>query len=238
MITKENSVKEVLAHNHLLELVLDRFELKEADLRIDCSSRGKGQDVDFLVEILRIFDESIAFDAERLRVYPLPVILDYLYRTHEYYLGHRLLEIEQSVESLISNHGESYPILQLLRPFFTYFKKHLQTHIEAEEAELFPYLVYLHNAYHYGKAYAQKCGQPGLKELTDFHEDHEGEPEKGLATLRDAILGQYPEVANLLAFKVLLTQLSSFEQDLHLHERVEDEVLMPLGQQLERQLFG
>ncbi|TAE61047.1 MAG: hypothetical protein EAZ89_00930 [Bacteroidetes bacterium] len=237
MISSEHSVEQLLLYNRFLGPVLDRFHLHQSShpLRLDAWKAGNVPDLGFLTEILKAFDDIEGFDAALLQSYPIPVVLDYLYRTHDYYRGQRFNELEQSVERLIRSHSPRYPIFLLLAPVFHHFKQQLFRHIEEEEIRLFPYISYVFLQATYGKVYAQRCF-PGLLPctLSDFahsHEDHRSE--EALEVLISRIREENPDKSISLEVSIFLTQLEALQNDLHIHERVENEVLLPVAMRLE-----
>src|SRR5215469_4600343 len=104
-----------------------------------------GEHKEFIAALLRVFEEKV-FSAREFDAFPIPLIVDYIQRTHIYYLEKKLPEIEQSI-MLLSGHYESqHPILIALRNFFHQYVKDLSEHIHAEETTLLPYLGLLQQA--------------------------------------------------------------------------------------------
>lgn len=237
MITKQQSIRDIINHNHQLEPVLERFELRYSSSQdgLERSSHGKGQDLDFLIDMLKVFDAEDTFDASSLQAYPLPVILDYLYRTHDFYRQQRLGEIEQSIEALLQHCAQEKPLLMLLRPTFEQYERYLIAHMNEEETELFPYLSYLHHAYTYGRYYAGRAfPQAPTCDLRAFDHDHDTQdPARTLDVLLETIIRDYPETKSMMAFQILQTQLHQFRQDLRIHEAVENHVLLPKARQMQ-----
>jgi regulator of cell morphogenesis and NO signaling len=239
-ITPDQSIDQLLSYNRFLEPVLERFELRggtgAAPLLAECE--GKCADLRFLLEMLHAFDAGETFDPQALRSFPLPVILDYLYRTHDYYLQHRLEEIEQSIESLVRNYGGQCSLMPLLRPVYQNFRQEVAEHIAEEESHLFPYINYLYNSEKFGSRYAARAfAQPKPCQMSDFIEAHEHED--GLAALKlliENIAQQHPPLKETMDFRIFRTQLEALLRDMKIHERVENEVLIPKALRTERAL--
>lgn len=240
MITKQQSIRDIINHNHQLEPVLERFDLRYSSSQdgLDRSSHGKGQDLDFLIDMLKVFDAEDTFDVSILQAYPLPVILDYLYRTHDFYRQQRLGEIEQSIEALLRHCAQEKPLLMLLRPAFEQYERYLLAHMNEEEAVLFPYLSYLHHAYTYGRYYASRAfPQAPECDLVTFDHDHDTQdPARTFDVLLETIIRDHPETKSMMAFQILQTQLQQFRQDLRIHEAVENHVLLPKARQMQVQV--
>jgi regulator of cell morphogenesis and NO signaling len=236
MISKQQSIRDIINHNHQLSPVLERFDLRYSSSQdgLERCSHGKGQDLDFLIDMLKVFDAEDTFDALTLQNYPLPVILDYLYRTHDFYRQQRLGEIEQSIEALLRHCAQEKPLLMLLRPVFEQYTRHLLDHMKEEETELFSYLSYLHHAHTYGRYYAGRVfSQQQTCDLEAFDHDHETQDAaRTLDVLLETINRDHPEVHGMMAFQILQTQLQQFRQDLRIHEAVENQVLLPKARRM------
>ncbi len=220
-------LREWVSNSPRLSVLLDRFKPLTNPAE-PASSK------EFLADIMQAFDDPDSFQPNRLRKYPIPMILDYLYRTHRYYLEQRLPEIEQSAERLVEHCEGKYPILSLLISFLTHYRQHLAAHIREEEATVFPYVTYLFFRKEYGEAFAQiHAPSTGKGSLIVDQPDHDHALAQGLLQWREVIAKEYPELPELWPCQVLFHQLDAFSDDLHLHERLEEEVLMPLARGLE-----
>src|SRR5579872_3898092 len=100
---------------------------------------------EFIAALLRVFEEKL-FSAGDFAGFPLPLIVDYIQRTHIYYLEKKLPEIEQSILLLSGYYESQHPILAALQNFFRHYVQDLSDHIAAEETNLLPYLGVLREA--------------------------------------------------------------------------------------------
>src|ERR1700760_2103121 len=104
-----------------------------------------GEQTEFIMTLLRVFEEKV-FNPREFDSYPVELIVDYIQRTHVYYLDKKLPEIEQSILLLSGQYDSRHPILTALRNFFHAYVKDLSEHIQAEETLLLPYLKTLQEA--------------------------------------------------------------------------------------------
>lgn len=239
MITKAHTVTEVLTHNHFLEMVLERYDIRvnEQHSKIEVIAKAKGVELDFFIEILNLFDSEKPFSKENLLHYDIPVVLDYLKRTHRYYLGKRLFELESSVQEVCAENYKDHYLQKLLQNFFTEFKTELWEHIELEENFLFPHIDFLQNAQ---KGYCSIEVKRKLKNFSaeKFISDHNDDSEKQLLELFEVLDYLFPQTNFLSPVSVLKQQLRCFEKDLHIHALVEDEVLIPKVLYIEKSLIS
>jgi regulator of cell morphogenesis and NO signaling len=193
-----------------------------------------GDHMEFISTLLRVFEEKI-FSATDFHPYPIEIIVDYIQRTHIFYFEKKLPEIEQSI-LLLSDHYESqHPILTALRNFFHRYVNDLSEHIHAEEHLLLPYI----------KALREACKTPAhfstfilarrdysIDRFRDEHHDTEDE----LKDIRLTIRLYDPPQTNESLYRILLSQLQAFEQDLCVHAKIEEEVLIPKALAIEKEL--
>ncbi len=193
-----------------------------------------GEQSDFIATLLRVFEEKI-FNAREFDAFPLEMIVDYIQRTHIYYLEKKLPEIEQSI-GLLSGHYESqHPILIALQNFFHRYVLDLSEHIQAEEARLLPYIQRLREADHGPADFSRFLLARRDYSIDRFLNDHH-DTEDELKDIRQTIRLYEPPKDNESLYRILLTQLQAFEQDLRVHAHIEEEVLIPKAQQLEKEL--
>lgn len=231
MIALNNSLKEFYKDSYVSDL-LSQYEIKNEDLekQIDLLCNEKGIDSDFFIEILKIYYDTNYFPKRQLMSFPLSVILDYLHKTHGYYIRKRLLDIEQAITV-------SYPdpvISSYLQTFFVEFKEKLVAHISEEENVLFPYIRTIE------KFLTNQIKEEELMlamqsfSIEHFEERHNHDIENSLQEIRRHIIEFCKDVSDLFPYRILLRKMESFEFELRVHARVEDEVLIPVVRLLEK----
>ncbi|MBL7850552.1 MAG: hemerythrin domain-containing protein [Cyclobacteriaceae bacterium] len=189
-----------------------------------------GVDADFVFALLEVFQEPKAFDRKAFDRFRLETIVDYIRKTHDYYLHRKLLEIEQSIHLLLRAYPEAHPLLVILNDFYTSYKLHLSSHIEVEEKQLLPYILHLQKVDD-GKASFQ--AYPESYSLGRFLVHHH-DTETQLEELRLVMQRYSPPPTNETPYRILLSQLEVLEKDLAVHSLIEEEVLLPRAFAMER----
>jgi regulator of cell morphogenesis and NO signaling len=191
---------------------------------------------EFLKTLLRVFEEKV-FSAKDFDAFPIEMIVDYIQRTHLWYFEKKLPEIEQSIHLLSSYYESHHPILAALQNFFHRYLRDLTEHISAEEKQLLPYIDLLGKAAQ-GPAHFSEF----LLARRDYSIDHflreHHDTEDELKDIRRTIRLYEPPSTNESLYRILLTQLQVFEQDLSVHAHIEEEVLIPKARALEKELNG
>lgn len=190
-------------------------------------------DRSFIYALLEAFEDTTKFNPESFNRFPLEIILDYIRRTHRYYLSKKLLEIEQSISILLGDYDGTHPLLAILREFYDHYQKHLVDHIRLEEAKLLPHIENLIKI-KAGKSTLESASKYSVQSFVDSHTD----TEEDISKVREAILQYAAPATNITPYRILVTQLQVFENDLSVHALIEDKVLIPRALELENEILG
>ncbi|MES1249155.1 MAG: hemerythrin domain-containing protein [Chitinophaga rupis] len=194
--------------------------------------RTQGEQDEFVRMIAAAFDGLP--DLSAFADFSISMLIDYIRRTHIFYLDTKLPEIAQTILSLQGVTDADRRLLLLLETSFTLYYRKLDNHIRKEETLLLPYIEELcrrierpgefirnSNWYHYS-----------LDAFEQAHEDTEAD----LAEMRGYIKEYRPSDTDLSPYRILVAKLEVFEQDLEVHAFIEDEVLIPKARGVEVQL--
>jgi regulator of cell morphogenesis and NO signaling len=239
MITKNDRFSEIISQNKFLSSVFDRFGVDERDYHKTIEEVGFEikTDPDFMVEIIKAFDQDNKPDQKILMKFPIETILDYLKKTHRYYLDKKIPEIEISLHDIIRRYHHGNNLLYALGNIFISYKRKLAEHIKSEEEELFPYIEFLIAQLRGDFNY--KASKKILSGFTIQHfEESHTNVEEDIEKTRDTIMRYSPEQTFAMSYRIFLNQLALFERDLHRHSIIEDEVLVPKAQRLEQLVKG
>ena len=214
--------------------ILQRYNVAQAHNLVYTYEELKdlGVQPEFLLALLEVFEDRQSFKPEGFNRFSLGVIVDYLRKTHTYYLNKKLLEIEQSIHLLVNAYPSAHPLLLLLHDFYVDYKSHLIKHIDMEERELLPYIVHLEQMAE-GKGALATASTITVQQFIDQHHD----TEKDLEEVRNAILHYSPPTTNQTLYRILLSQLQVFEKDMEVHALMEDDVLLPRALELEKKFM-
>jgi regulator of cell morphogenesis and NO signaling len=189
----------------------------------------------FFAHALDLFCTDPELPIGQLKSFPSSVILDYLTRTHNYYLNKRLPEVEQILMQLSSTPSE---VFTTLTSVFGWMQKNMEKHFRIEERSLFPYIVAMGEVRNNERTREELIVE--FKDFTvqGFIENHEDDVENKISEIKRYIIGSTNHcVEKLFPYRVLLLKLEQLEQDLRVHARIEDEVLVPLALKWEKEIF-
>lgn len=191
--------------------------------------------MNLLLEMLKAFGENNYFPKKELSQLPLQSIIEYLIKTHVYYINSRLPRIEQFIDLLVDHYGKFDVHLYLLKDYFEDYKRDMYAHICIEERDLFPYVLKLIKSAGEDLSSVELFNLLEQNAITRFiNEHHHVEDELGEIRRR---LNNYSEANNhKVQITTLFYELRMFEIDLLTHGKVEDEILIPRAQEIEKSL--
>lgn len=157
--------------------------------------------------------------------YSLPALLDYLKRSHVYYLDFSLPAIRRKLIDTIDCSGAN-EVATLILKFFDEYAREVRRHMEYENRSVFTYVEQL-----------LKGNVPNDYDIATFASKH-GQVNSKLAELKNIIVKYYPGKENNNLLNAVLFDIYNCEQDLETHCDVEDCLLVPAVSLLEQRLLA
>ena len=229
LFTENTQIIDLVEINYHLLPVLNRFGIslgnKEMSLGEICDSGHV--DVHFLLAILNTYHNEDYFPENELQSFSPKLILDYLQKTHSYYLEYVLPKIEQLLDQLMKSDTSGKHQLELIEKFYLKYKKELLLHIHEEEEIVFPYISSLIQEKSGSKTYS----------IHTFEKEHSNIDMK-LHDLKNLVIKYIEPVYDNNICNEFLITLLRFERDLVDHARIEDNILIPQVLQMEKDIHG
>ena len=225
---------DVIHHDHNLVPVINRFGIRLGfgDKTIEEICTEKQVNIGFFITIVNTFHDHQYFPKQHLQSFPASLLVDYLHKTHQYYIEDKMPEIEGLIQKMTRGAASNEDSYLLAQNFFTEYKNELTAHIEREEKRVYPYAVQLEEAIVTGVFSASLLEQLDTYPITEYEAEHENVEEK-LFDLKNIIIKYLPAPADdTLSFKIL-NDLFTLEKDLNEHARIEDMILIPKVEAME-----
>ena len=109
MITTQISPQEAINTNLMYENIFFRLGIsKEEKCSLKNITKQNNLDTDFIVNVLNYFDGFQDIQISSFNHYSIPVLVDYLVKSHKYYVNKKLLEIEQTINTILYADYESF----------------------------------------------------------------------------------------------------------------------------------
>jgi len=237
LIQKETKVGEVVAENFHAAKVFESHGLDfccGGKRTIEDACRTKGVDTNSLLAELKNLNannpSSTHFDK-----WEADFLTDYIINNHHAYVNNAISTIEHHLQKVVSAHGAKHPEVCGIESIFTELKNELLEHMAKEERMLFPYIKKLSfaikNSIEMPAAPFGSVDNP-IKVMESEH-DNAGLLLKKMNALSDSYT---PPQDACATFRVLYGELKEFEEDLHVHIHLENNVLFPKAKTMEEKL--
>ncbi|MEN2402877.1 iron-sulfur cluster repair di-iron protein [Flavobacterium sp. MC2016-06] len=166
--------------------------------------------------------------------WPLDLLVDYIEKTHHRYVEEKTIVLVQFLDKLCRVHGANHQELFKINELFTDCAGELAQHMKKEELILFPFIKRMANA----KDAAEVLSQPSFGTVANpiamMKDEHtaEGDRFRQIAALTNNYTA--PD-DGCTTYKVTFAMLKEFEEDLHKHIHLENNILFPKAEILEKE---
>jgi len=236
MIHKRIKMADLIHLNYHILPIINRFGvfLGFGDKTIEQICKEKNINVDFFLEIVNVFLYDDYFPAENLQHFDIQDIVEYLKKSHKYFLDVKLSSIEKKINALIDFCcKENSQKIQLIKNFYLQYKNELIEHINYEDEVIYPYVLWL--ADNQNKAKQDFSTKPDFK-ISMYLENH-SDIEVKIFDLKNLIIKylELPKQTELT--NEVLFDLFDFEKDIIDHQQIEEKVLVPKALEIEKKIF-
>lgn len=167
--------------------------------------------------------------------FPLDLLADYVEKKHHRYADEKIPILQSFLEKLARVHGDRHPELLKVRDLFNASAEDLSSHFKKEEQVLFPFIRNLVKMELSGSPVPTPSFGTVQNPIAMMKEDHvvEGERFAKIA----ALTSDYTVPADgCNTYRVTYAMLAEFEDDLHTHIHIENNILFPKAIKLEQEL--
>lgn len=228
---------DVVHINHHLIHIIHRFgiQLGFGEKSINELCADYGIHLPFFLEVLNTYHDHTYFPVHNLQQFTSRELITYLRRTHQDYLEHKIPEIEELLNALMGRPDLDSDSRNLLSGFFQQYKTELTNHIQNEENIVYPYVLalekYTRSKDEHDLDYLRSI-QYSIRKYEDEHDDVEAK----LFDLKNIIIKYIPKPKDSRLLNRILHELFELEADLNNHAHMEDLILVPIVEQMERDL--
>lgn len=225
--------------NYLLISVINRFgiQLGFGNKTVNQVCREHQIDTRFFLEIINAFHDKEYFPDKDLQTFSIKLIVEYLLKTHRYYLEEKIPEIETLIGKMVKECYSQAENMDVLNQFFTEYKNELVTHTKREDEVVFPHALKIEKAYEDLENRPDLINELKKYSIQDYMNEHDNIEEK-LNDLKNIIIKYLPPPKNKVLCNTVLTELFNLEKDINDHSRIEEKVLFPKVVELEKKLLN
>lgn len=237
-LTEQSIIGELVAKDYRYATVFQRNKIDfccQGNRTIEEACDKKKVSIEALLTELKAAKETTDASVTDFNSWPLDLLATYIEKKHHRYVETRITEIKPMLAKIVKVHGSNHPELLEVEELFLGSAGELTAHMKKEEFILFPFVKKL------------VAVQEGTTEMTPGHfgtvanpiemmmEEHaaEGERFRKIAELTNDYT---PPAGACTTYMVTFSLLKEFEQDLHLHIHLENNILFPKAIELEKTL--
>ncbi len=239
-ILKETTIGAIVAANYRTASIFEKAGIDfccNGNRTIEAACRDREIEPTSLLKQLQMAtDETVGKDtAHNFNSWPLDLLADYVEKKHHRYVATQIPVIQSFLEKIVQVHGAAHPELAEIKNHFYACGGELTSHMKKEESILFPNIRSMAQAVHNGsKRVAAPFGTVQNPIRMMMHEHNiEGERFRRIRELTH----QYVAPADGCAtYKAAFAALHAFEDDLHMHIHLENNILFPRSIEMEEQL--
>lgn len=236
-INAQSNIGQIVAHDYRTASVFKSYKIDfccNGNRTIQDACTKSNVNINELLEAL-ISAKNEAEKQTDFNSWPLDLLADYIEKKHHRYVESKILEIQSYLHKIAEVHGNVHPELHIIKKLFSESAGELAVHMKKEELVLFPFVR---------KMVAVKQQQKPLSPI------HFGTVENPIAMMKhehDLEGERFREIAKLSndytpptdacnTYRVAFALLKEFEDDLHEHIHLENNILFPKSVNMEKEL--
>lgn len=229
----EQTLAAIVTQHHQAVPVLEKYNLDfcckgKRTLAEACKEKG------LPIETIAVELQQFAAVEERVQM-PFNLmnaeqLISYILIHHHFYVKQSMPTIKAHLEKVASKHGDRFPYMIKVFQLFGEIKEEMTAHMQKEEEVLFPRIKEVEkrfSANHKTKFTEGFISMP--VNVMEQEHDHAGTI---LYTIRQLTNNYTPPEDACTTFKVSLAELKEFEEDLHRHVHLENNLLFPMANKM------
>jgi regulator of cell morphogenesis and NO signaling len=228
----EQTLATIVTNNHATVPVLEKFDLDfcckgKRTLADACAE--KGISIEAISEELER-SSSIVPDKMPFTEMTAEQLISYIIIHHHFYVKQAMPAISGHLEKVAMKHGSRFPFMVEVLCLFKEINEEMTLHMHKEEVILFPRIkevAAMNNAHQHNISGSGYIAAP--IQVMELEHDHAGET---MHKIRKLTNNYTPPADACTTFQISLAELKEFEEDLHRHVHLENNMLFPLAEKM------
>jgi len=229
LVLPEMKISDIIINNPYLLLMLEHFSIKkevhEKTVNQICNENNINPSL-FLC-IANLFN---GYKPSPVTVYiskDIQTIIKYLGNSHNYYVKEIYPLIQEYIKEIYKIN--LHPEILMIEKFFDNYFEEVNEHLEYENNVVFPYVLNLDEQL----SCKNNSYQLNSYSVVEYREHHNDIEEK-LTDLKNLLIKYLPIENDQHLRRKLLFSLFELEYDLNIHSKIEDTILIPLVEKMEK----
>ncbi len=237
-IFKEQKVGEIVAEDYRTAGVFKKFGLDfccGGGKPVAEACEQKGINLNTLLDELEAVTTE-GDDSHNYKEWSPELLIDYIEQRHHRFVRSKLPEIETYAKKVAKVHGSRHEELNEILDEFLMLKDELLDHLEKEEQMLFPYIKELVRIDQTGEKMEKEPDFGSVEDPVEMMEEEHDEAGEAMAKIQKWTNNFTPPEDACATYRVLFQNLEGFQDDLHKHVHLENNILFPKALELENRL--
>lgn len=232
--TGDKTIGEIVAADYRTATVFEKYGIDfccggKSALGTICAE--KGLDLDAITSELGAVQNEPAERSQNYSSWALPFLADYIVNTHHVYLKENDAQIAAYARKIADVHGTHHPEVIRIAAIFDKIATDMAAHLKEEEEVFFPAIKRVDAARISGNTPDEKDLETIRVSLLKLHREHE-EIGDAIHEIRH-LSNDYAIPADVCnTFMLTYRKLKEFEDDLHKHVHLENNILFPKAAEL------
>jgi len=228
-VTSEMKIADIIIANPYLILGLEHLgidmEVREKTVEDICTENHVSSEL-FMI-IVNLYNGYKPSPIADYSFDDIQTIIKYLKSCHRYYLEEKYPMINQYIGMI--NSINDHPEILMIGKFFDKYFKEVIEHLDYEDDVVFPYVLGLNDQL----ALKSPINTTANYSVTEYREHHNDIEEK-LTDLNNLLIKYIPQKNDQQIRRKLLLILFELEYDLKIHSLIEETILIPMVEKMEK----
>lgn len=227
----EQTLASIVTAHHQTVPVLEKYSLDfcckgKRTLAEACTEKGLSIEA-ILKELESTTENAIAAEFSTMNAEQL---IQHILLRHHFYVKQSMPTIQDHLIKVASKHGDRFPYMYEVLNLFIHLRNEMSMHLQKEEMILFPRIKEIESLHHFNqKRNIDRNYIFGPVGVMESEHDEAGDV---MYKIRALTNDYTPPAEACTTFKVALAELKEFEEDLHRHVHLENNLLFPLAQKM------
>jgi len=247
MLTEKSVSNCELANFTLSEIVKDNFHtaaiFEKYNLDFCCDGKrtlanacaDKGINSEKVINEIEEINLTSGHSEIKPDEWKLDFLIDYIINNHHSYVSRMLPVISAHTQKVASVHGGNHPETKKIAEIFSAINNEMRHHMMKEEKILFPHINVFVKTSNNGSVVDRPYFGTIKNPITMMEAEHQSAGD-GMAEIKNLTNNYTPPADACTTYKITFKELKEFEEDLHKHVHLENNILFPKAIELENQL--
>lgn len=238
-VQEDQIIGELVAQDYRTATVFKKYGIDfccQGSTRVNEACDKKGIDATLVLKDLNSAMQSASSSGIDYQSWPLDLLVDYIVKKHHRYVEEKSQEIKPYLDKIRKVHGDRHPELHEINQHFLAAAGMLAQHMKKEELILFPFIRKMAAAKNNGTKIDPPHFESIVVPINNMMDEHtvEGDRYRKIEELSN---NYTPPADGCNTYRVTFGLLKEFEEDLHMHIHLENNILFPKAIELEKELL-